>query len=128
MKTRFLVIVGAVLMLAGPAFAHHSFAMFDFSKEITVVGEVKEFQWRNPHIHILMNVPDGKGGLVEYNIEGGTPNTQKRNGWKSDVLKPGDKISVVIRPLKNGDKGGNLIRATRGDGAPIGNPGGGGGA
>jgi len=126
MKTKFLLMIVAVLVLTAPAFAHHSFAMFDFSKEVTVLGEVKEFRWRNPHIHILMNVPDGKGGMEEYDIEGGTPNTQKRNGWRSDILKPGDKISVVIRPLKNGDKGGNLIRATRQDGSAIGTPAGGG--
>jgi hypothetical protein len=128
MKTKFLILVGAALMLAGPAFAHHSFAMFDFSKEITVVGEVKEFLWRNPHMHILMNVSDGKGGIVEYDIEGGTPNNLRRNGWSADTLKPGDKISVVMRPLKNGDKGGNLIRASRENGTPIGNAGGGRGA
>jgi len=126
MKTKFLLMIVAVLVLTAPAFAHHSFAMFDFSKEVTVLGEVKEFRWRNPHIHILMNVPDGKGGMEEYDIEGGTPNTQKRNGWRSDILKPGDKISVVIRPLKNGDKGGNLIRAARQDGSAIGTPAGGG--
>lgn len=127
MNKKFLGLVGAALMLAGPALAHHSFAMFDYSKEITVVGEVKEFRWRNPHIHILINVPDGRGGMVEWDIEGGTPNTQRRNGWSANTLKPGDKISVVIRPLKNGDNGGNLIRATRGDGTPIGNTGGGNG-
>jgi hypothetical protein len=127
MKTKLLLIAGTVLMFAVPALAHHSFAMFDFSKETTVTGEVKEFRWRNPHIHIIMNVPDGKGGMDEYDIEGGTPNTQKRNGWSAEILKPGDKISVVIRPLKNGDKGGNLIRASRENGTPIGNPGGGGG-
>jgi hypothetical protein len=114
-------------MLAGPALAHHSFAMFDFSKEITVVGEVKEFRWRNPHIHILVNVPDGKGSMAEWDIEGGTPGNLRRNGWRADTLKPGDKVSVVIRPLKNGDNGGNLIRAMRGDGTPIGTAAGGGG-
>lgn len=122
MDRKLIVMVAAALLLAGPAFAHHSFAMFDYSKEITVTGEVKDFLWRNPHMHILMNVPNGKGGVLEYDIEGGTPNTQRRNGWRADTLKPGDKISVVIRPLKNGDNGGNLIRASRGDGTPIGNP------
>jgi hypothetical protein len=127
MKTKLLLIVGALLIAAAPVVAHHSFAMFDFSKEVTVAGDVKEFRWRNPHIHILMNVPNGQGGMDEYDIEGGTPNTQKRNGWNADIIKPGDKISVVMRPLKNGDKGGNLIRAARQDGTAIGNPGGGGG-
>jgi len=125
-KVAFLGVV--ILSFAVRGLAHHSFAMFDFSKEITVTGEVKEFRWRNPHIHIFINVPDGRGGTAEWDIEGGTPNTQRRNGWRADILKPGDKVSVVIRPLKNGDNGGNLIRATRGDGSPIGNQGGGGGA
>ena len=122
MNRKVFVLVGAVLMFAVPALAHHSFAMFDYTREITVTGEVKEFLWRNPHLHILMNVSDGKGGVVEYDIEGGTPNNQRRQGWNATILKPGDKISVVIRPLKNGDPGGNLIRATRADGTPVGNP------
>jgi len=129
MNAKLAVIVGAVMMWTVPAFAHHSFAMFDYSREVTVTGEVKEFRWINPHIHILINVADGKGGVVEWDIEGGTPNTQRRNGWRADIIKPGDKISVVIRPLKNGDNGGNLIRAMRGDGTPIGgSPRGGAGA
>ena len=127
MIKNFVVIVSAALILSVPASAHHSFAMFDYSKEITVTGEVKEFLWRNPHIHILVNVPDGKGGMAEWDIEGGTPGNLRRNGWKADILKPGDKLSVVIRPLKNGDNGGNLIRANRGDGTPIGTPAAGGG-
>jgi hypothetical protein len=115
-----LFVASMALLLAAPAIAHHSFAMFDYSKQITVTGEVKEFQWLNPHIHILINVADGNGGTAEWDIEGGTPNSQRRNGWSKETLKPGDKVSVVIRPLKNGGKGGNLIRASRGDGTPIG--------
>ncbi len=57
MNIKFPRIAGAVLMLAGPAFAHHSFAMFDYNKEVTIVGELKELQWTNPHIHLLVNVP-----------------------------------------------------------------------
>ena len=127
MTRKTLILIGAVLMFAGSAWAHHSFAMFDFSREITVTGVVKEFLWRNPHMHILMTAPDPKGNMATFDIEGGTPNTQRRNGWRADTLKPGDRISVVIRPLKNGDNGGNLIRASREDGTPIGNPPGGGG-
>ncbi len=127
MKTKLLVLIGAALMLAGPAFAHHSFAMFDYSREVTIVGEVKELRWRNPHIHILVNVPDGKDGMAEWDVEGGTPGTLRRTGWSKDILKPGDKVSIVIRPLKNGAKGGNLIKANRGDGTLIGTAGAGGG-
>jgi hypothetical protein len=81
MTPRALGIGSAILMLAGPAFAHHIFAMFDYNKDVTIVGDVKELQWTNPHIHLLVNVPDGKGGVNEWDIEGGTPGGLRRNGW-----------------------------------------------
>ena len=126
MHIKFLGIAAAALMLAGPAFAHHSFAMFDYNKELTITGELKELQWINPHIHILVNVPNGRGGMAEWDVEGGTPGNLRRTGWSRDVIKPGEKISVVIRPLKNGSTGGMLVRANRGDGSAIGATGAGG--
>ena len=119
MTARSLGIGAAVLMLAGPAFAHHSFAMFDYNKDVTIVGDVKELQWTNPHIHLLVNVPDGKGGVSEWDIEGGTPGGLRRGGWTRDVLKAGDKISVRIHPMKDGTYGGMLVLASH-DGKPIG--------
>jgi hypothetical protein len=120
MSTRVLGIVGAVFLLAGPALAHHSFAMFDYNKDVTLVGEVKELQWTNPHIHLFVNVADGKGGAAEWDVEGGTPSNLRRNGWARDVVKPGEKISVVVHPLKNGKSGGQLVKASRADGTTIG--------
>ena len=121
MSIRFLGIGGAVLLLSGPALAHHSFAMFDYNKDVTLVGEVKQLQWINPHIHLLVNVPDGKGGMVEWDIEGATPGNLRRTGWSRDVVKQGEKISVLIHPMKNGTNGGMLVTAKRGDGTQIGN-------
>ena len=126
MRTRFLGVAGAVLVMALPAFAHHSFAMFDYNKEITITGTVKELQWTNPHIHLLVNAPDPKGVMAVFDVEGGTPGNLRRQGWSRDVIKPGEKISVLIRPLKNGDNGGQLIRANRADGTQIGGQAGGG--
>ena len=113
-------VAGAVLLTAGSAFAHHSFAMFDYNKDVTITGEVKELQWINPHIHLFVNVPNGRGGVAEWDIEGGTPGNLRRQGWSRDVVKPGDKVSVVIHPMKNGTTGGQLVKAVRGDGTPIG--------
>ena len=115
-----LGLAGAVLMVAVPAFAHHSFAMFDYNKDVTITGEVKELQWVNPHIHLLVNVRDEKGAVVEWDVEGGTPGNLRRNGWSRDVLKPGDKVAVVIHPMKNGTPGGQLVKAAFADGKPVG--------
>lgn len=103
-----------------PVFAHHSFAMFDYNKDVTITGSVKELQWTNPHIHLIISVPDGKGGAADWDVEGGTPNNLRRNGWSRDVVKPGDKVSIVVHPMKNGTNGGQLVKAAKGDGTPIG--------
>ncbi len=123
MKIKFLGMTGAVLMLAGPAFAHHSFAMFDYNKEVTITGELKDLQWTNPHIHIIVNVP-GASGAAEWDVEGGTPANLRKTGWSRDIIKPGEKISIVIHPMKNGSNGGMLVRANKGDGTVIGGNGG----
>jgi hypothetical protein len=111
----------AVLALAGlslvsasaaPAFAHHSFAMFDNTKNVTLDGTIKEFQWTNPHSWIQIIVKDPAGKEVEYSIEGGSPNGLSRGGWKRTSLKPGDKAQVVIHPLKDGTNGGSLVTVT----------------
>ena len=123
MNRKFLGIVTAALLLAAPAFAHHSFAMFDYNKEVTLLGEVKQFRWTNPHIHILINVPDASGKVNEWDIEGATPNSIRRNnGWGSETLKPGDKISIVVHPMKDGTFGAMMVRASKPDGTPFGNP------
>ena len=122
MKMKFLGIAGTVLALSAPAFAHHSFAMFDYNKDHDVVGEVKELQWTNPHIHLFVTAPAPNGkGMAVWDIEGGTPNNLLRQGWSRTVVKPGDKVTVSVHPLKNGDAGGQLVSAKKGDGTPIGN-------
>jgi len=110
----------AVASLAGfPAEAHHSFAMFDRSKQTTLVGTVKAFEYTNPHSWIHMVVADS-GSTEEWQIEGLSPNVLGRAGWKKNTLKPGDKISVVIYPLRDGGRGGNLITVTLPNGQTLG--------
>jgi hypothetical protein len=107
-------------MLAAPAFAHHSFAMFDNSKQVTLVGTIKEFQWTNPHAWIQINVPQPDGKIVEWSIECASPNSLKRSGWRAKTIKPGDKVTLVTNPLKNGDPGGSLVNVTLPDGQRLG--------
>jgi len=108
-----LTCVGAlVCLIAASALAHHSFAMFDRSKETTIVGTVAEFQWTNPHSWIELDVPNENGGSDRWSIELNSPNNLARQGWHSTSVKPGDKISVIIWPLRSGEKGGLFISLT----------------
>ena len=114
--------VSVALATAAPASAHHSFAMFDSSREHTVRGTVKEFQWTNPHVWIQVSVPDANGREVVWSIEGSSPNSLRRQGWSSTTFKPGDRISITMNPLKNGDPGGSFVRAIMPDGSNFGRP------
>ena len=107
-----------VVMLASlvPVFAHHSPAAFDRTKEVTLVGTVKEFRWQNPHTWIEVNVPDGKGKTVLWGVELTSPTYLVRAGWKSNTIKPGDKVTVIVNPVRTGEPAGifrKLILAGR---------------
>jgi hypothetical protein len=104
----------AVALAAAPAFAHHSFAMFDNTKNVTLEGTIKEFQWTNPHSWVQIVAKDASGKDVEYSIEGGSPNGLARQGWKRTSLKPGDKAVLVMHPLKDGTAGGSLVTVSVG--------------
>ena len=113
MVTRSAFVLGTVLALsAGAAYSHHSFAMFDNAKEQTIEGEVKDFQWTNPHIWIQVNVKGADGKVTEYSIEGGSPNGLKRQGWTKKAMSAGDKIVLKMHPLKDGTPGGSFMSAT----------------
>jgi hypothetical protein len=102
------VALGAVLSVSGPAGAHHSFAMFDATKAVTLKGTVREFQWTNPHAWIYVLVPGEDGKTVEWGLETGAPTVLFRQGWRSNTLKAGDKIEVIVRPRKDGTPSGQL--------------------
>jgi hypothetical protein len=117
------VLAGTLFGVTITAFAHHSFAMFDRDKEVTLTGTVREFQWTNPHAFIEMDVPDPKVGTSEkWSIELNSPNNLTRQGWKSSMLKPGDKISLTMNPLRDGKKGGLFVSVVLPDGKVIKDP------
>lgn len=105
-----LLALAALLGAAGPALAHHSFAMFDSRSEVTLTGTVREFQWTNPHSWLQLQVQRG-GSIVEYSIELGSPNSMSRRGWRRTTFKPGDRVTAVINPMRDGSAGGSLVYA-----------------
>ena len=114
----------AILAAAPAALAHHSFAMFDTKKTITLNGTIKEFQWTNPHSWVQINVPNADGKMVEWSIEMGSPNMLSRNGWRPSTLKPGDKVELITNPMKDGSPGGAMVKITVPDGRVFTGPGG----
>jgi hypothetical protein len=121
MKPVRALLIGAVALVAvAPVFAHHSFAAFDRSREVTLSGVVREFQWNNPHAWIQVIVTDEKGRQTEWGLECGSPNMMARTGWKRTTLKPGDRIVAVANPLKDGKPNGSLVRITLPDGRVLG--------
>ena len=101
----FLVAWVIAAALAAPALAHHSPAAFEPTRTVTLVGTVKEFRWQNPHSWIEIIVPNDKGQNVVWAVELTSPTYLIRSGWKSTTLKPGDKVTIVGRPLKSGEEG-----------------------
>ncbi len=116
----------AWMATAAPSLAHHSFAMFDMSQEKTIAGTVSDFQWTNPHTWIWLEVPNAAGAGESWGIEGMSPNFLERRGWSKNTLKVGDKVSVVIHPVKTGAKGGSFVSLTLSDGKVMNMMGGGG--
>ncbi len=92
--------------------AHHSGAMFDRSRQITVTGAVKDFSWTNPHSSFSVEVSKPDGSAELWAVEMNSPNNLVREGWTRTTLRPGDKVSAVINPLRDGKPGGLYVGVT----------------
>ena len=114
-----LAVTIACLAASAPAFAHHSAAMFDATKTVTMVGAVKTFTWANPHATIEMVAVDDKGVQQVWNFECSTPNILVRKGWSIKSFKPGDMIKVTAHPLHDGGQAGLLMNVSTAGGAVL---------
>jgi Family of unknown function (DUF6152) len=119
-RRRVAAILGAAgLLAAGSSLAHHSFAMFDSEHQVKLTGTVKHFQWTNPHVYIEMDGKPAKEDTAEprhYTIECASPGILNRVGWKFNMVKEGDVVTVIIAPLRSGEPGGLLKQITLPDG------------
>lgn len=107
------------LSVATTASAHHSTAAYDRTKQIKLTGTVREFQWTNPHSWIQLVVTDKQGAKKEWGIEFGNPVINIRYGWKRTDVKPGDKVTVVVYPMRDGTAHGTLATIILADGRTL---------
>ena len=113
-----LLIFGAVALAAinAPAVAHHSLAMYDTATQISIEGVVEQFEWRNPHSWLHVRVTDEDGVERLWTLESNSTGQLTQIGWSPDVAKPGDPVTVVINPLRDGTRGGRLEEIQHPDG------------
>jgi hypothetical protein len=109
----------AAVLLAAPAFAHHSFAMFDQSRVLYMPGMVKDFEFVNPHTWLHLAIVNDKGEASTWSFEAGSVAQLVRLGWSKDSFKIGDRVEVGFRPLKDGSRGGQLMSVKLANGQKV---------
>jgi hypothetical protein len=122
---RFIPGVAGSLLLAAsmPAYVHHSGAMFDSGRQQTIKGTVTEFNWTNPHSSFKVDVKNAEGKVETWAIEMNSPQNLIRTGWKRTTIKPGDVVTAVVHPLRDGKPGGSYVSITLADGKTLGGSG-----
>jgi hypothetical protein len=115
-------VLAAALTLAVsvPAWSHHSHAMFDHDKELTITGTVTEWVFRNPHVFLYVDAKNDAGETVKYSVEMSNITNMIKVGFNPTTFKPGDKVTVTMHPLIDGRPGGNYIVAISADGKQFG--------
>ncbi len=109
----------AMAAVAVPAWAHHSYSMFDMQKTLVLDASVVRFKWQNPHAFIEADVA-ASGGTERWSIEMTSPNNLAQEGWKRTSLKPGDKVKIWVHPLRSGARGGSYSGVKLADGSTLG--------
>jgi len=102
-----------------PAVAHHSTAMFDQSKVMSRSGTIKQLEWINPHVWLHVTLTDQNGREAVWSFEAGSPLQLQQLGWKPDSFRPGSKIEVGFRPMKDGSGGGQRANVTPAGGQKV---------
>jgi hypothetical protein len=120
MKTPLFALVGlALAAAAAPASAHHSAAIYDRAHPIRLKGVIKEMLWTNPHSWIEVLASSDGGKTMPWTIEMEGPNVMQREGWSRHSLLPGDRVTALVMPLKDGRPGARLVEVTKADGTVL---------
>ncbi len=117
-----LAVLAIGLMAIAPAAAHHSFAPYESTVQIKLTGVVTEYRWANPHVYFEIDALDEKSGQTKHwLIEGASTSILNRAGWKFNLLKPGDTVTVIVSPLRTGEPAALLKQITLADGKKLSN-------
>lgn len=111
-----MAIVGAAVWSGASASAHHSHAMFDMSREVSVTGTVTAYSFRNPHVFLYLDAKGDDGQTVSWSVEMSNIENMERRGIYFSTFKVGDRVTVKLNPLRNGRSGGNYTSVTAADG------------
>ncbi len=112
----------AAILLAistAAASAHHTYAMFDRTHRMSLVGEVKELDFENPHSWLRVMVRDDKGQTIVWSFEMGPPGALRRQGWTRDTVRVGDRVTLQYYPMRDGSAAGQLISVKFPDGKAL---------
>jgi len=120
---RSVLLALALSAVSGIAAAHHSFAMFDSDHQLRLTGKVTDFTWQNPHVYIHLEAKDPKGKMKDWTIECANPGILNRTGWKFNMIKKNDPLTVVVAPLRTGEPGALLKQVKLADGRLFSNGG-----
>jgi hypothetical protein len=105
--TRTLAVFAVMLVAVAGAQAHHSSAMYDQEKTLTLRGVVTQLRWTSPHVNVSVLADPGRGQAgVAWVLEATSPGNLMRAGWTRTSIKVGDRVSVVVAPLRDGTHGG----------------------
>jgi hypothetical protein len=116
---RFALTYFLAMSFCTAALAHHSPAVFDRTREVKLVGVVKEFRWSNPHSFIELEVRNEKGGAELWAVEMNPPSYLVKAGWKSSTIRPGQTVTIMINPLRTPEKAGKFVSITLEDGKVL---------
>jgi hypothetical protein len=116
---RALTVAAAIAMLSVSASAHHGMSAYDFQRQITVKGTVRAFEFANPHVLLHVDVKDGRGKVTEWVAETGSPNMMRRGGWTKSSVKPGDEITVIGHPAKDGSPSMRFVKIVLANGQEL---------
>ena len=108
------------LATCASVFAHHGTAAYDETSRVTIKGTVTQFLWANPHTQILLDVKDDKGNITHWSTETFSPGKLLHKGWTKDCLRPGDQITIILNPAKNGSPVGFLLKVILANGKELG--------